>query len=67
MHLVAQLSPRTQVLAQKCMMNGTGQKMERTVMLVNKGGCRAGGTMAMRDGTGADWLRDALQMSRDGT
>lgn len=54
MHLVAELSSRTQVLAQKWMMNGTGQKMERTVMLAKKGGCRAGGAMAMRDGTGAD-------------
>lgn len=53
-------APRRSALLQnsgagsKYMMNGTGQKMERTVMLVNKGGCRAGGTMAMRDGTGAD-------------
>lgn len=39
-------------------------------MLVNKGGCRAGGPMAMRDGTGADASTgrggDESQMSRDG-
>lgn len=54
MHLAAQLSSRTRVLAQKCMMNGTEQEMEHTGVLANKGGCRAGGTMAMRDGAGAD-------------
>lgn len=52
MFLVVRLSSRTQVLAQKWMMNGMGQKMERTGMLVKEGGCRAAGTMAMREGTG---------------
>lgn len=39
-------------------------------MLVNKGGCRAGGPMAMKDGAGAGASGrggDETQMSRDET
>ena len=36
-----------------CMMNGAELKMEHTMMLTNKGRCRAGGKEAMRDGAQA--------------
>lgn len=55
----------------RSMMNGTVLKMEHTMMLTNKGRCRAGGAEAMRDGaraaltTGRRWERQT-QTTRDG-